>query len=120
MSFPKRFVRVSHPDYPDAVFHVLANPIGSLYDALLMGNTATDEDAAKLGRAMQEAFAGETVEAYGVVFDFTTPTAAAATLQNEAIPVDLRTWLRNAPIDLVVYEREETAKNFRASLTPGS
>lgn len=120
MPFPKRFAACAHPEYPDAVFRILANPPGALYDALLMGTTATDEDAAKLGAAMQEAYGGATVEAYGVVFDFSTPAAAVTTLQHEATPVDLRAWLRSAPIDLVVYEREELGKNFRASLTPGS
>ena len=120
VSFPKRYRAAHCPDYPAADFRLLANPTGALYTALIEGHLGTEESAAALGAALSEAYGGGKVEAYEVVFDFSTAAGAVSTLRNEAIPIDLRAWLRNAPIDLVGYEREESAKNFAASLTPGS
>lgn len=119
MSFPKRLRSAKHPDYPEAVFSVLANPTGKLYDALLMGDTSTDENSQALGAALVEAYAGGKVEAYGVTFDFSTPAAAILTLKDERIPIDLRVWLRNAPTDLVAYEREDFDAKRRASFDLG-
>lgn len=118
--FPKRFRGVRPPEYPDLELKVLANPDGALYDTLLMGDLSTDERAAALGAALVTVYAGATVEAYGEVFDFSTAERALATLTNDALPVDLRSWLRNAPIDIVLYERGELGNDFRSSLIPGS
>lgn len=120
MSFPKRFRKAQCPGYPEAEFRLLANPDGALYDALLLGDTSTPESAAKLGAALQEAFGGDKVEAYGVVFDFRTPEAAIATIQAEATPIDLRVWLRNAPTDLVSFERDEARGKLAASFEIGN
>lgn len=118
--FPKRFRKAVCPAYPEAEFRILANPDGALYDALLMGDSSTDERAAALGAALQEAYGGDKVEAYGVVFDFSTPQASIATINAPATPIDLRIWLRNAPTDLVSFEREETRSNYRASFDRGN
>jgi hypothetical protein len=118
--FPKRYRRARPPEYDDLTFRLLANPTGALYDTLLMGDASTPERKQELGAALVEAYGGEVVEAYGITFDFSSDDAAISTITNEAIPVDLRAWLRNAPIDIVSYERDEIAKNFRASLIPGS
>jgi len=120
MAFPKRFRRVRPPEYEDLELRILANPTGVLYDALLSGDASTPDRALALGAALSEVYASERVEAYGVVFDFSTAETAMATIQNEAVPVDLRAWLRNAPIDLVVFERGELGNDFRASLIPGN
>lgn len=118
--FPQRFRRAACPNYAEAEFRVLANPDGKLYDALLTGDASTPERARELGAALQQAYGGAIVEAYGVTFDFSTPDASIETIQNPALPIDLRAWLRNAPIDLVTFEREELGNSFRASLVPGS
>lgn len=118
--FPQRFRRAKCPNYEEAEFRILANPDGALYDALLTGDAATPENAHALGAALQQAYGGAKVEAYGETFDFSNPDAAIATIQNPALPIDLRAWLRNAPIDLVTFEREELGNSFRASLVPGS
>jgi hypothetical protein len=118
--FPKRYRRARPPEYDDLTFRLLANPTGALYDTLLMGDASTPERKQELGSALVEAYGGETVEGYGMTFDFSNADAAIATITAEQIPVDLRAWLRNAPIDIVAYERDEIAKNFRASLIPGT
>lgn len=120
MSFPSRFRKAVCPGYPEAEFRLFANPNGALYDALLMGDTSTPESTAKLGAALQEAFGADKVEAYGVVFDFSTPEAAIATIQAEGTPIDLRAWLRNAPIDVVSYERDEARSKLAASFEIGN
>lgn len=113
MAFTKRFVKVASPDYPDAIFDLLANPLGKLFDALLIGGD-------DLGAALVEVYGGGKVEAYGVVFDFSAPDTAMATLNHPDIPADLRYWLRNAPLDLVLHERDRVSKNFPASLVRGN
>lgn len=119
MAFSKRFRDARHPEYPDAVFRILANPTGTLYDALLLGDASTEERAAQLGVALMEVYGAGKVEAYGVAFDFSSGAQALATIQAADTPVDMRRWLRNAPIELVDYERAENAKNWKASFDPG-
>lgn len=119
MGFPKRYRQAACPGYDDLSLRILANPIGVLYDALLSGDTETPEHSQALGAALQEAYGGDRVEGYGVAFDFSTPEQAIATIQNEAIPIDLRVWLRNAPLDLITFEREEASKNLKASFVRG-
>ena len=119
-AFPNRYRRCTPPNYPDLTLSVLANPIGTLYQALLFGDASTPESAASLGDALVQAYAGARVEAYDMTFDFSTADAAIATINNDELPFDLRVWLRNAPNDLVAYERDEATKNFHCSLTPGT
>lgn len=119
MHFPKRFRHARPPEYPDLVFKVLANPDGKLYQRLL-GDASTEERSADLGAALSEAYGGEIVEGYGAKLDFSTAAGAIAAVTNEDLPIDLRAWIRNAPIDLISYERETLiAGNFQASLIPG-
>lgn len=118
--FPKRFVDVMCPEYPDLKFKLLANPDGRLYQALLNGTTRDDESAAALGAALVEAYAGGRYEGYGAVLDFATADSAIATVMDEALPIDLRTWIRNAPIDIVDYQRSAIEKNFQRSLIGGN
>lgn len=120
MTFPKRYRGARPPEYDKLTFRLLANPTGALYNTLLMGDANTSERKQELGSALVEAYGGETVEGYGMTFDFSTADAAIAMVTSEDIPVDLRAWLRNAPLDIVAYERDEIAKNFRASLIPGT
>lgn len=118
--FPKRFVTAICPEYPDLRFQLLANPSGALYRALLDGTTTTNEAAQALGAALSEAYASGRVEGYGVVLDFATAAGALAALTNEDLPIDLRTWIRNAPIDIVDHQRTTIEKNFQRSLISGS
>jgi len=118
--FPKRFESAICPEYPDLRFKLLANPSGAVYAALLDGNSATEEALAALGAALVEVYAGATIEGYGVVLDFSTVAGAVAALQNMELPADLRVWIRNAPVDIVQYQREQIEKNFQRSLTTGS
>lgn len=118
--FPKRFVTATCPEYPDLKFKLLANPTGALYSALLEGSAVDNEKAALLGAALVEAYAGTVVEGYGATLDFSTPDRAIASVTDAALPVDLRTWLRNAPIDIVAWGREQIEKNYGASFTSGS
>lgn len=119
MNFPKRFRHARPPEYPDLIFKVLANPDGKLYQRLL-GDASTEERSADLGAALSEAFGGEVVEGYGAKLDFSTADGAIAAVTNDDLPIDLRAWIRNAPIDIVSYERDEIlTKNFQASLVPG-
>ena len=118
--FPKRFETAICPEYPDLRFKLLANPSGAVYEALLEGSTATEKDAAALGAAMVEVYAGTTVEGYGVVLDFSTVEGVLVVLKNTALPADLRFWIRHAPIEIVQYGRDEIEKNFQKSLINGS
>lgn len=119
-TFPKRYVLASCPEYPDAKFRLLVNPSGRLWADLLVGSLADATSAAALGGALVEAYAGGTVEAYDIMFDFSTPEQAIATIKNEDIPADLRFWLRNAPAGIVDEICRDIEKNWRGSLTPGS
>lgn len=120
MQFPKRFRPARPPEYDDLTFHILANPSGTLYQRLLSGDATTEERAADLGAALSEAYGGDRIEAYGGVLDFSTPEGAIKTVTDPDLPIDLRAWIRNAPIDLVAYEREFfISGNFQASLLPG-
>jgi hypothetical protein len=101
---------VTSPEYPDLVLPIRVNP--TVNKLLAMIGAVDDEE---LGQLLAEAFNFAVVEAYGVTFDFSTPEAAAATLTNPDLPADLRFWIRNAPIEVVEWVREDTAKKFRAS-----
>ena len=118
--FPNRYRRCTPPNYPDLTLSVLANPTGALYQTLLFGDASTPESTSEIGAALVQAYAGAKVDAYGMTFDFSTADAAMATIGNDALPFDLRVWLRNAPNDLVAYERDEATKNFHRSLTIGN
>lgn len=118
--FPKRFVTAACPEYPELVFKLLANPSGELYQALLDGNTATKESKHALGSALAEAYAGGRYEGYGVTLDFSTAENAILAVTNLTLPIDLRQWIRNAPIDIVTHFREELEKNWPRSLVNGS
>ena len=119
MAFPKRYRGARPPGYEDLTFQVLANPTGVLFQRYF-GDAGTEEGAADLGAALSEAYNGARVEGYGVVLDFSTPTGAIDAVTSASLPIDLRNWIRNAPIEIVSYERDEVTKNFRDSLTPGS
>ena len=118
--FPKRFITAVCPEYPELKFQLLANPTGQLYDTLIRGHTSDDEAARALAAALVEAFAGARVEGYNVTLDFSTVDGALAVLRNEDLPVDLRAWIRNAPIDVVTWQREQIEKNWGTSFGTGS
>ena len=117
--FPKRYVSAICPEYPELKFQLLANPDGVLFGHYF-GDVTDAAAAAIVGPAMVEAYAGGRIEGYGVVLDFSTADAAIETLRREELPMDLRTWMRNAPIDIVQHQRSEIEKNFQRSLMIGS
>lgn len=119
MNFPKRYRPAKCEGYPDLTFHVLANPTGAWYDAFLAADTETDERAQELGAMLCEAYQGEKLEAYGAVLDFSTGASAVALLSDDSLPIDLRRWIRNAPIGAVQFERDEHGKNYEASFNLG-
>lgn len=129
MAFPARFKTFAPEGYADLSFQIRVNPTNAELMTLVRGSvpeTADNEDAkarekakaqarATFGKALMQAYAGAKVEAYGVLFDFSTPDAALATMELDGIPDDLAHWLRNAPVDVVLAEREAITKNYRAS-----
>jgi hypothetical protein len=114
MAFPKRVLNVSPPEYDDLAFDIHANPTGADITALCAVDDAT------LGAALVKAYGGVKADGYGVTFDFSTPEAAMQTIQNPDLPADLRFWLRNAPLDVVDYVREDVTKKFKRSLGASS
>lgn len=118
--FPKRYITAVCPEYPDLKFQLLANPTGALYDELRLGYAGDDESRQKLGAAFVEAFAGGVVEGYGVKLDFSTAESAVGVLLDDNLPIDLRAWVRNAPIDIVEWGREQTRKNLGNSFGHGN
>lgn len=119
MQFPKRYRSAICPGYPDLTFQVWANPTGAWYTAFLSADSETPERAAELGALLVEAYQGAKIEGYGVTFDFSTGASAVSLLSDDAIPIDLRRWIRNAPIDLVQFERDEHGKNLAVSFDLG-
>lgn len=119
MAFPKRYRQAKCPGYDDLTFRVQANPTGTELSALYDGDTETPERAASLGAMLVQSFGGDKIEGYGVALDFSTPESVITLLSDDAIPIDLRRWIRNAPMDVVSYEREEHAKNLAASFELG-
>lgn len=119
-NLPRRLVSCGHPNYPELAVSVLANPTGALFEQLLSGSTQDGEQGAVLGAALADAYDRMRYEVYGLVLDFTTAEAALATIKSPDLPDDLAQWLRNVPIELVLLERDEYAKNFRAFLQRGS
>jgi hypothetical protein len=129
MHFPARFKKFTPEGYPDLVFQIRVNPTNAELMALVRGaqpdiSADDDEDARSrareaarqaFGHALVAAFAGAKVEAYGATFDFTTPEKALDTMKMDEIPDDLAHWLRNAPVDVVIQERESITKNYRTS-----
>lgn len=115
--FPKRYQTIRNPDYPDVVLDVLLNPTGTLYNDLIDGNSVDKREM--LGAALVAAYKGGKIEAYGESIDMSTADAALATLENESLPIDLRWWLRNAPLEIVDLERSEMGKKLAESLMNG-
>ncbi len=114
MGFPARFKTYTPEGYADVALQIRVNPTSAELSRLALGAT-TDEDRPLLGAALMAAYAGGKVEAYGVSLDFSTVDAALATIDNDALPDDLRYWLRNAPVDVAIEERTLITKNYVAS-----
>jgi hypothetical protein len=110
MAFARRFVNVTHPEYPDLTLPLHCNPTTDQTHRLIYADTE-----AEVGALLSEAYQGARVDAYGATFDFSAAETAWATLINPDLPTDLRYWLRNAPIEIVEWVREETRKKFLAS-----
>ena len=134
MDFPARFKKYGPEGYPDLSFQIQVNPTTTELAALArMGYVAQTAPAdataeerkaieaqnakarTEYGAALVKAYAGATVGAYGAVFDFSTAEAAIVTLENETMPDDLRYWLKSAPADVAIMERDLITKNYRAS-----
>lgn len=118
MAFPKRYRNARPLGYEELTFRLLANPDGKLH-ARYFGDTETEEHAADLGAALSEAFGGDVVRGYGEVLDFSTPEGAITAITDESLPIDLRIWIRNAPVEIVQYERETNAGNWQGCLIDG-
>jgi hypothetical protein len=115
MGFPARFRTFTPEGYDDLGLKIQVNPTN---DELLFLAGPIPEDAGertRFGAALARSYDHAKIEAYGVTFDFSTPEAALATLDNGQIPDDLQYWLRNAPVEVVIREREHITKNYRAS-----
>ena len=119
MAFPKRYRGARPPGYEELTFRVLANPDGKLFNRYF-GDAGTEESAVDLGAALSEAYGGDVVKGYGATFDFSTPEGAIAAVTDEALPIDLRAWIRAAPYEMVRYERETIAGNWEGCLIPGN
>lgn len=112
--FPHRITRTVQPEgYDNLLFTLVVNLSGETFEVLAAGGDA-------LGAALVEAYCGQTIEWQGYAFDFSTPENAMATLESPALPLDLRWWLRNAPIEAIDVYLEELRKNFRRSFAPTS
>lgn len=111
--FPRVTRTVQPEGYDGLVFTLVVNLSGATFDALL-----TDGDS--FGAALVTAYCGQCIEWHGYTFDFSTPEAARATLADPDLPIDLRWWLRNAPIEAIDVYLEQLRKNFRRSFEPTS
>lgn len=76
-------------------------------------------DRLAAAEALSYSYRRKRYEAYGYAFDFTNAAAAAATLDDPALPDDLRFWLRNAPIEVSNAVTEGIGKKLRQSLHSG-
>jgi hypothetical protein len=120
MAFPPRIVEKSPDGYPDLVLPIRINITQREHDALYQGSTENEETTAQLGHGLSTVYNQACVSAYGYTFDFSTPEKAVETLLSDDLPLELRLWLRNAPVELIGAEADFLLKTFRASLTPGS
>jgi hypothetical protein len=107
MGFARRYINVSPPEYPDLSLPLHCNPTTETAHRLIFADSEEE-----VGRLLSEAYNAAQVDAYGASFDFSTPERAWATLTHPDLPTDLRYWLRNAPIEIVEWAREETRKKF--------
>lgn len=110
--FPSRYKTFTPEGYAELCFQLRVNPTNAEL-ITLAGPYKEPEERAKFGAALVQAYAGAIVEGYGRTFDFSTAEAAIATLEAPDLPDDLQTWLRNAPADVALREREYITKNYR-------
>lgn len=111
--FPARFKTFTPEGYADLSFQIRVNPTNAEIVRLAAGYTA--DTRAEYGAALVKAYCGATVGGYGTVFDFSTAEDALKTLEDDALPDDLRHWLRSAPVDVALQERDAITSKYRAS-----
>jgi hypothetical protein len=110
MGFLPRYENVTPPEYPNIVLPLHCNPTSEVAHRLIFADSEEE-----VGALLSTAFRATKITAYDFTFDFSTPGAAWDTLTSAELPTDLRYWLRNAPIEIVEWAREETRKKFTAS-----
>jgi hypothetical protein len=107
--YPNITRTVQPEGYEGLVFTLTVNLTGAEFVALASTEPAT------LGPALVKAFNGKKYEWGGLVFDFSTPEAALAMLERDDVPMDLKFWFRNAPIEATDVYLEHIRGNFRKS-----
>lgn len=145
--FPQRFITARPEGYEELVVPVWANPTGAQIAALLTvgypdqteliaelearePSEARDTQIAAaqqrqahrqtLGAALVASYGGGVVTAYGHTFDLSTPASAVDVLFDEAIPEDLRWWLRNAAVEVPGAIVAELGKSYAWCSGPGT
>lgn len=110
--FPSRYKTFTPEGYAELRFQLRVNPTNA--ELITLAGPYQEPDArAKFGAALVQAYAGAKVEAYDRTFDFSTAEAALATIEAVDLPDDLQAWLRNAPCDVAIREREYITKNYQ-------
>lgn len=111
--FEPRYRTFSPEEYGDLKLPIWVNPTNAELVALFQG--VVEGKREDFGRLIVQTYRGVKVEAYDATFDFSSPDKALETLEDEKLPEDLRYWLRNAPMEAVIRERESLVKNLKAS-----
>jgi len=115
--FEPRYRTFEPETYPDVKLPIWVNPTNKQLIDLYRGPVVDGDDDGReaFGQLIVQAYRGAKIDVQGVTLDFSSPLAALATLENETLPDDLRYWLRNAPMEAIVREREFLVKNLKAS-----
>jgi len=114
--FPN-ITRTAQPEgYDDLIFTLTVNLSGADFNVLLRGHEPEDTSGrSAFGAVLAAVYNHERIEWRGHTFDFTDGDAALATLESLALPLDLRFWIRNAPVEAADVYLENLRKNFRRS-----
>lgn len=100
--------------YADLRLRVLLNPSKAQWQAFLDA-LQTTADPAAVGRALHT-FYGTTPAEDG--WDFSSPQAAQATLDQDDMPDEVAYWLLQLPFEITRRRRELLAKTLGASFAP--